>query len=117
VGAQEPASHGYVVAALDHPFDSAAVVLADGRVVRSTVTTTGDDAEDHRRVAGWTDSRRDRARHLSATTFCVRDRSRRARLTARFRGRAPAVGDDAHRRSGRRRRWSGWWCTSSPRRC
>ncbi|MCE0446893.1 hypothetical protein LT493_27010 [Streptomyces tricolor] len=25
------ASHGYVVAGLDHPYDSAAVVLADGR--------------------------------------------------------------------------------------
>ena len=46
--AQELASHGYVVVALDHPYDSAAVVLADGRVVRSAVTASGDDAEDNR---------------------------------------------------------------------
>ena len=32
--AQELASHGYVVVALDHPYDSAAVVLADGRAPR-----------------------------------------------------------------------------------
>ena len=55
--AQELASHGYVVVALDHPYDSAAVVLADGRVVRSAVTASGDDAEDNRRAAAWTDVR------------------------------------------------------------
>jgi len=32
--AEDLASHGYVVAAVDHPYDSAAVVLADGTVIR-----------------------------------------------------------------------------------
>lgn len=31
--AEELASHGYLVAALDHPYDSAAVVLTDGRTI------------------------------------------------------------------------------------
>lgn len=31
---EELASHGYVVVALDHPYDSAAVMLSDGRVVK-----------------------------------------------------------------------------------
>ncbi|MFE2874031.1 alpha/beta hydrolase family protein [Streptomyces roseus] len=52
--AEELASHGYVVAGLDHPYDSAAVVLADGRTVRTEVSATGDDAEDERRAARWT---------------------------------------------------------------
>ncbi|MCX4539502.1 hypothetical protein [Streptomyces sp. NBC_01565] len=52
--AEELASHGYVVAAVDHPYDSAAVVLADGRVIRTEVTATGDAAEDERRAAEWT---------------------------------------------------------------
>ncbi|WP_405759138.1 alpha/beta hydrolase family protein [Streptomyces sp. NBC_00073] len=52
--AQELASHGYVVVGLDHPYDSAAVVLADGRTVRTEVSATGDDAEDEKRAAGWT---------------------------------------------------------------
>jgi dienelactone hydrolase len=33
--AEELASHGYVVAGVDHPYDSAAVVLADGRTIRT----------------------------------------------------------------------------------
>ncbi|MFF9008153.1 alpha/beta hydrolase family protein [Streptomyces goshikiensis] len=52
--AEELASHGYVVAAVDHPYDSAAVLLSDGRVVRTRVGSSGDDAEDERRAAGWT---------------------------------------------------------------
>ncbi|MFF7456318.1 alpha/beta hydrolase family protein [Kitasatospora sp. NPDC008115] len=49
--AEELASHGYVVAALDHPYDSAAVVLADGRTIGTENASTGDDAEDDRRAA------------------------------------------------------------------
>ncbi|MFE2552122.1 alpha/beta hydrolase family protein [Streptomyces sp. NPDC059355] len=52
--AEELASHGYVVIGLDHPYDSAAVVLGDGRAIRTEVSATGDDAEDERRAAGWT---------------------------------------------------------------
>ncbi|MGW4959142.1 alpha/beta hydrolase family protein [Nonomuraea sp. NPDC004186] len=52
--AEELASLGYVVVALDHPYDSAAVVLADGRTVRTRVAATGDEREDERRAAGWT---------------------------------------------------------------
>ncbi|MBG0824745.1 hypothetical protein HS048_28990 [Planomonospora sp. ID91781] len=52
--AEELAGRGYVVAALDHPYDSAAVVLADGRTVRTRIAATGDEAEDARRSARWT---------------------------------------------------------------
>ncbi|MEU1728543.1 hypothetical protein [Nonomuraea sp. NPDC005692] len=52
--AEELASRGYVVAAVDHPYDSAVVTLADGRAVRTKVAATGDQAEDDRRAAGWT---------------------------------------------------------------
>ncbi|MFE6846448.1 alpha/beta hydrolase family protein [Streptomyces sp. NPDC057686] len=52
--AEELAGHGYVVVGLDHPYDSAAVVLADGRTIRTKVSATGDDAEDEKRAAGWT---------------------------------------------------------------
>nr|WP_175407368.1 hypothetical protein [Streptomyces sp. TRM64462] len=55
--AEEIASHGYVVAALDHPYDSAAVVLADGRTLRTKVAATGDADTDERRAAGWTATR------------------------------------------------------------
>lgn len=44
--AQEVASRGYVVAALDHPGDSAVVVLDDGREIPTRVAATGDDARD-----------------------------------------------------------------------
>lgn len=44
VWAQELASRGHVVVALDHPYDSAAVVLEDGTVIRTQVTGN---------VAGW----------------------------------------------------------------
>jgi dienelactone hydrolase len=46
--AEELASHGYVVAALDHPYDSAAVVFADGRTVRRAKHRAGSDAEGYR---------------------------------------------------------------------
>ncbi|MGW1607307.1 alpha/beta hydrolase family protein [Streptomyces eurythermus] len=52
--AEDLASHGYVVAALDHPYDSAAVVLADGRTIRSRTSSTGDRAKDDDLAAGWT---------------------------------------------------------------
>ena len=60
--ATELASLGYVVVALDHPYDSAAVVLADGTVVRTRVAATGDDARDRRNGVEWT---RVRAQDLS----------------------------------------------------
>ncbi|MFD0278626.1 alpha/beta hydrolase family protein [Kitasatospora sp. NPDC127111] len=52
--AEELASHGYVVAALDHPYDSAAVVLADGRTVTTETASSGDPDEDEELAAGWT---------------------------------------------------------------
>ncbi|MFJ5924318.1 alpha/beta hydrolase family protein [Kitasatospora sp. NPDC092948] len=52
--AEELATHGYVVAALDHPYDSAAVVLDDGRVIRTATTSTGDRDADERLAADWT---------------------------------------------------------------
>ncbi|MCS0638168.1 alpha/beta fold hydrolase [Streptomyces sp. LP05-1] len=52
--AEELASHGYVVAALDHPYDSAAVVLADGRTVHGETASTGDRDEDDELAADWT---------------------------------------------------------------
>ncbi|WP_199423409.1 alpha/beta hydrolase family protein [Actinotalea solisilvae] len=51
--AEELASHGYVVVALDHPYDSAAVVLTDGTVVPSRVAASGDDAQDDRNAEAW----------------------------------------------------------------
>lgn len=51
--AEEVASHGYVVVALDHPEDSAVVVLDDGTAIRSLVRSTGDDAKDERLANGW----------------------------------------------------------------
>lgn len=55
--AEDLASRGYVVAAVDHPYDSAAVVLTDGRTVRTQVAATGDATEDARLRAGWTQVR------------------------------------------------------------
>jgi predicted dienelactone hydrolase len=49
--AEELASHGYVVAALDHPYDSAAVVLADGRTINTKIASTGDDDKDAKLAA------------------------------------------------------------------
>ncbi|MGW4895594.1 alpha/beta hydrolase family protein [Kitasatospora sp. NPDC004240] len=52
--AEELASHGYVVAALDHPYDSAAVLLADGRTVTTATASSGDRDKDDELAAGWT---------------------------------------------------------------
>ncbi|MEV5316308.1 hypothetical protein AB0K92_01315 [Streptomyces sp. NPDC052687] len=52
--AEELASHGYVVAGLDHPYDSAAVVLADGRTLRTRTESTGDRDKDDELAADWT---------------------------------------------------------------
>jgi predicted dienelactone hydrolase len=40
--AEDLASRGYLVAGVDHPYDSAAVVLADGRTVRTRIAASGD---------------------------------------------------------------------------
>ncbi|MFJ1935929.1 alpha/beta hydrolase family protein [Kitasatospora sp. NPDC088160] len=52
--AEELASHGYVVAALDHPYDSAAVVLSDGRTITTETSSTGDPDQDEKLAADWT---------------------------------------------------------------
>ncbi len=52
--AEELASHGYVVAALDHPYDSAAVVLSDGRTIGTETVSSGDRDKDEELAAGWT---------------------------------------------------------------
>ncbi|MEU0492478.1 dienelactone hydrolase family protein [Nocardiopsis sp. NPDC006139] len=57
VWAEGLASHGYVVAALDHPYDSAVVVLDDGTEVRGAVAATGDPARDDRLAREWADIR------------------------------------------------------------
>jgi dienelactone hydrolase len=46
--AEDLASRGFVVAAVDHPYDSAVVVLADGRSIRTRVHATGDQAADEK---------------------------------------------------------------------
>ncbi|AEV83968.1 Collagen alpha-5(VI) chain [Actinoplanes sp. SE50] len=55
--AEELASRGYVVAGVDHPYDSAAVVLADGSTVRTRIAASGDRTEDNRRRISWTSVR------------------------------------------------------------
>ncbi|GAA3338629.1 hypothetical protein GCM10020358_53800 [Amorphoplanes nipponensis] len=52
--AEDLASRGYAVVGVDHPYDSAAVVLADGRTVGTRVAATGEKEQDRRRMAGWT---------------------------------------------------------------
>ncbi|MET9800372.1 dienelactone hydrolase family protein [Streptomyces sp. NPDC006368] len=52
--AEELASHGYVVAGLDHPYDSAAVVLADGRTIHTKIASTGDRDKDDKLAVDWT---------------------------------------------------------------
>ncbi|RST08928.1 hypothetical protein EF910_01540 [Streptomyces sp. WAC07149] len=52
--AEELASHGYLVAALDHPYDSSVVVLADGRTIRATTASSGDRDRDEELAVGWT---------------------------------------------------------------
>ncbi len=44
--AEEVASHGAIVIALDHPYDSAAAELADGTTAFNELVATGDDARD-----------------------------------------------------------------------
>jgi predicted dienelactone hydrolase len=46
--AEELASHGYVVAALDHPYDSAVVMFADGQTVRRPAFPISSDDEGYR---------------------------------------------------------------------
>ncbi|MFE3458401.1 alpha/beta hydrolase family protein [Nocardiopsis aegyptia] len=55
--AQELASHGHVVAALDHPYDSAAVVLDDGAVLRGRLSVPDGPEEEDRLVTEWTSVR------------------------------------------------------------
>jgi dienelactone hydrolase len=52
--AEELASHGYVVVGLDHPYDSAAVVLADGRTIHTRTESTGDRDKDDALAIDWT---------------------------------------------------------------
>ncbi|MBB4967456.1 alpha/beta hydrolase family protein [Saccharothrix violaceirubra] len=52
--AEELASRGYVVAALDHLYDSAAVVLADGRMITTKTISSGDRDQDEKLAADWT---------------------------------------------------------------
>ncbi|MFJ8621905.1 alpha/beta hydrolase family protein [Kitasatospora sp. NPDC093550] len=52
--AEELASHGYLVAALDHPYDSAAVLLTDGRTITTETSSSGDPDKDEELAAGWT---------------------------------------------------------------
>ncbi|GIF16248.1 hypothetical protein Ate01nite_62800 [Actinoplanes teichomyceticus] len=51
--AEDLASRGYLVAGIDHPYDSAAVVLADGRTVATRIAASGDPDEDDRRRISW----------------------------------------------------------------
>lgn len=46
--AEELASHGYFVVAVDHPYDSATVVLDDGRAIATNARSTGDRDVDNR---------------------------------------------------------------------
>ena len=84
--ATELASHGYVVAALDHPYDSAVVVRTDSTTVRSTVTASGDDVEDQRRADGWTATRAADLRFV-LTQLTAMDRGRLPANSARLAGR------------------------------
>ena len=61
--ATELASHGHVVVALDHPFDSAVQVSRSGESTRSLVRASGDDAQDD---ADADEQVRVRARQLSS---------------------------------------------------
>ena len=81
--AEDLASRGYLVAGVDHPYDSAAVVLADGRTVRTKVTGSDDPAEGDRLRIGWTTVR---AADLS---FALTQLGRldRGELTGEFTGR------------------------------
>ncbi|MFC7983412.1 alpha/beta hydrolase family protein [Streptomyces sp. NPDC057336] len=52
--AEELASQGYLVAALNHPYDSAAVVLTDGRTIHTKSASTGNRDKDNKLAADWT---------------------------------------------------------------
>lgn len=52
--AEALASRGWLVVALDHPYDSAAIRYADGTVVRSRLAVGPDDAEADRTAGDWT---------------------------------------------------------------
>ena len=51
--AEELASNGIVVIALDHPYDAAATELADGSIAYDDLRTTGDDAADQALADQW----------------------------------------------------------------
>jgi dienelactone hydrolase len=51
--ADELASNGIVVIAVDHPYDAAATELADGSVAYDELRTTGDDAADQALADQW----------------------------------------------------------------
>ncbi|MFJ6793745.1 alpha/beta hydrolase family protein [Streptomyces sp. NPDC091268] len=100
--AEELASHGYVVAALDHPYDSAVVSLADGRTIPSRTTSTGDRDKDAELAVGWTAVRAadlrfvlDQLEHLdrgeSAGPLTGRLDTTRAAVTGHSMGGAAAV--------------------------
>ncbi|GAB3606000.1 hypothetical protein GCM10027413_14090 [Conyzicola nivalis] len=55
--AEELASNGVVVIALDHPYDAPVAELADGTSAFSELTTTGDDARDQASADHWTSIR------------------------------------------------------------
>ncbi|MFL1377860.1 MULTISPECIES: alpha/beta hydrolase family protein [unclassified Nocardiopsis] len=57
VWAEGLASHGHIVVALDHPYDSAVVVLDDGTEVRGALKATGDPLEDDLLAREWADIR------------------------------------------------------------
>ncbi|MFI7891692.1 alpha/beta hydrolase family protein [Streptomyces sp. CACIS-1.16CA] len=80
---EELASRGYVVAAVDHPYDSAAVVLSDGRTLRTRVTATGDRAKDRALAEEWT---RTRAADLRAVLTRL-ERLERSEAEGRLAGR------------------------------
>ncbi|PVC91161.1 dienelactone hydrolase family protein [Streptomyces sp. CS131] len=81
--AEELASRGYVVAAVDHPYDSATVVLSDGRTLRTRVTATGDRAKDRALAEEWT---RTRAADLRAVLTRL-ERLERSEAEGRLAGR------------------------------
>lgn len=57
--AEELASRGTVVIALDHPYDSATAELDDATAVRGDLAATGDDARDQALADGWARVRAD----------------------------------------------------------
>ena len=70
---EELASQGYAVVAMDHPYESIAVELADGRVVRSAVPGQMDPTEMYREAIG---VRQDDARFVLDTLERAADGAR-----------------------------------------